>query len=433
MAHRRREGDDVGGRRLASSADHCPSHEVANSAVHAGTALRPGAVRDAIVDRLERSLGKSLAGATRRDIYDALDHRRSRRARRALDRDRHSRGKRARVKRVCYLSMEFLLGRSLINALSSFEDGLIEEVRETLESLGHDLDGIAAEEEDPGLGNGGLGRLAACFLDSLATLGYAATGYGIRYDYGIFTQVIGEDGAQREVASSWLGLHNFWESGHGGVRYRVRFGGHCQATRDEQGRVRYEWVDTHDVWAVGYDLLIPGNRSPDRQSPATVVGPRDHAVSRSRRSTPATTPRRSPSRSTRRISRACCIRTTRRRRARSCASSSSTSSSAHRSRTCSRSISRERRAAQGSVAGDRDPAQRHASGADDRRADAPAGRRLRHGVGEGVEASRARSAATRITRCCRKRSRPGRCRSSSASCRAICRSSIRSTATSSKR
>jgi starch phosphorylase len=159
--------------------------------------------------------------------------------------------------------MEFLLGRSLINALSSFEDGLIEEVRETVQSLGHDLDRLAAEEEDPGLGNGGLGRLAACFLDSLATLGYAATGYGIRYDYGIFTQVIGEDGAQREVASSWLGVHNHWERSHGGVRYRVRFGGRCHATRDEQGRIRYEWVDTQDVWAVGYDMLIPGNRSPN--------------------------------------------------------------------------------------------------------------------------------------------------------------------------
>ena len=86
-------------------------------------------------------------------------------------------------------------------------------MRETVESLGQDLDRIAAEEEDPGLGNGGLGRLAACFLDSLATLGYAATGYGIRYDYGIFTQVIGQDGAQREVASSWLGVHNHWERG----------------------------------------------------------------------------------------------------------------------------------------------------------------------------------------------------------------------------
>lgn len=231
------------------------------SAVHSATALRPGAVRDAIVDRLERSLGKPLAGASRRDIYDALTIAiREELAERWIATG--TRVKRARVKRVCYLSMEFLLGRGLINALSSFDDGLLEEVRETLEALGHDLERIAAEEEDPALGNGGLGRLAACFLDSLATLGYAATGYGIRYDYGIFTQVIGEDGAQREVASSWLGFHNFWERGHGGVRHRVRFGGRCQATRDEQGRVRYEWVDTHDVWAVGYDLLIPGNRSP---------------------------------------------------------------------------------------------------------------------------------------------------------------------------
>jgi glycogen phosphorylase len=232
------------------------------SAVHAGTALRPGAVRDAIVDRLGRSLGKTLTGATRRDIYDALTIAiREELAERWIATG--TRVKRARVKRVCYLSMEFLLGRSLINALSSFEDELIEEVRETVESLGHDLDRLAAEEEDPGLGNGGLGRLAACFLDSLATLGYAATGYGIRYDYGIFTQVIDEDGAQREVASSWLGVHNHWERGYGGVRYRVRFGGRCHATRDDQGRIRYEWVDTQDVWAVGYDMLIPGNRSPN--------------------------------------------------------------------------------------------------------------------------------------------------------------------------
>ena len=218
-------------------------------------------MRDAIIDRLERSLGKSAATATRRDYYDALTIavREELAERWIATCDRVAR---ARVKRVCYLSMEFLLGRSLVNALSSFEDGVIDEVRETLESFGHDLEHIATEEEDPGLGNGGLGRLAACFLDSLATLGYAATGYGIRYDYGIFMQAIGPDGAQREVASSWLGFHNFWESGLGGVRYRVRFGGHCKSSRDDHGRIRHEWVDTQDVWAVAYDLLIPGNRSP---------------------------------------------------------------------------------------------------------------------------------------------------------------------------
>jgi starch phosphorylase len=232
-----------------------------SSAIRSTVPLRLGAVREAIVDRLERTLGKSPENATRRDVYDALSI-----AIREELTERWvatgSRVARARVKRICYLSMEFLLGRSLINALSTFEDELLVEVRETLQSLGHDLDHIAAEEEDPGLGNGGLGRLAACFLDSLATLGYAATGYGIRYDYGIFTQVIEKDGAQREVASSWLGFHNFWEGGQGGIRHRVRFGGQCRATRNEQGRVRYEWVDTQDVWAVGYDLLIPGNRSP---------------------------------------------------------------------------------------------------------------------------------------------------------------------------
>ena len=225
--------------------------------------LRPGAVKDAIVDRLERSLGKSVAQATRRDFYDALAIAvREELAERWIA--TRTRVTQAHVKRVCYLSMEFLLGRSLINALSSFDDGLLDEVREALLGFGHDLDDIAAEEEDPGLGNGGLGRLAACFLDSLATLGYAATGYGIRYDYGIFTQVIDDDGAQREVASSWLGtgMSSFWESGRAGIRYRVRFGGHCRSVRDDKGRVQNEWVDTHDVWAVAYDLLIPGNRSP---------------------------------------------------------------------------------------------------------------------------------------------------------------------------
>ncbi|HYM35767.1 MAG TPA: glycogen/starch/alpha-glucan family phosphorylase, partial [Steroidobacteraceae bacterium] len=230
-------------------------------AIGSSVPLRRGAIREAIVDRLERSLGKDVASSTRRDIYDALAIAvREELSERWLATRR--RVAQARVKRVCYLSMEFLPGRSLVNALSSFEDGVLEEVREALKSLGHDLDHIAAEEEDPGLGNGGLGRLAACFLDSLATLGYSATGYGIRYDYGIFTQIIDEQGNQRELASSWLGYQNFWESGRGGVRFRVRFGGECHASRDEQGRVRHQWVNTQDVWAVGYDILIPGNRSP---------------------------------------------------------------------------------------------------------------------------------------------------------------------------
>ena len=132
---------------------------------------------------------------------------------------------RARVKRLCYLSMEFLPGRSLMNALSSIDSELIDEARAAVASMGHDFDSVVALEVDPGLGNGGLGRLAACYLDSLATLQYPATGYGIRYDYGIFTQSIDTDGAQRESASTWLRLHNVWETPRSDARYIVRFGG----------------------------------------------------------------------------------------------------------------------------------------------------------------------------------------------------------------
>lgn len=231
------------------------------NAITSSLRLYRGHVREAIVDRLQRRLGRDPASATRHDIYDALVL-----AVREELTDQWlatwRRANAAHVKRVCYLSMEFLLGRSLINALSALPPMVLTEVREALREMGHDLDAIASEEEDPGLGNGGLGRLAACFLDSLATLGYAATGYGIRYDYGIFEQRIGPDGGQRELASSWLNYQNFWESGRGGVRYRVRFGGRCQSERDAQSRIRHRWVETQDVWAVGYDVLIPGNNCP---------------------------------------------------------------------------------------------------------------------------------------------------------------------------
>jgi glycogen phosphorylase len=231
------------------------------SSLASNHSIRIGSVRQAITERLERSLGRDPSTANQRDIYDAIAiSLREELAERWLATRR--RVSQARVKHVCYLSMEFLLGRNLINALSAFEPGLLEELRECVQQLGHQLEDIAAVEEDPGLGNGGLGRLAACFLDSLATLGYSATGYGIRYDYGIFEQRIQDDGSQRELASSWLRYQNFWERGRGGVRFRVRFGGQCHANRDESGRICYEWVQTTDVWAIGYDFLIPGNQSP---------------------------------------------------------------------------------------------------------------------------------------------------------------------------
>ncbi len=232
-----------------------------STALLSGIALQPGTLRAVMLDRLTRSLGKDPDSATQRDIYDALSLAvREDLAARWLATQR--RVSQAGVKRVCYLSVEYLLGRSLINALASLDGDLVQEAREALAELGYDLDRVAQEEIDPGLGNGGLGRLAACFLDSLATLQYPAVGYGIRYDYGIFTQVIDEDGRQREIASTWMRERSPWEIARDDARYVVRFGGRCIGTQDAQGRTRYRWVETQNIWAVGFDQLIPGNRSP---------------------------------------------------------------------------------------------------------------------------------------------------------------------------
>jgi starch phosphorylase len=238
-------------------------------ATRRNVALQPGTLQAALLDRLTRTLGKSVDSATARDIYDALSLAvREELTLRWLATQR--RVANAHVKRVCYFSVEYLPGRSLMNALSGLEGGLLQEARAALRELGHDLEDIAAQEVDPGLGNGGLGRLAACFLDSLATLHYPAVGYGIRYDYGIFTQVIGADGGQREVASSWLRLRNVWESAPGNVRFVVRFGGRAVALESaapgaaEGGAPgdAHRWVDTSDIYAVGFDQLTPGNRGP---------------------------------------------------------------------------------------------------------------------------------------------------------------------------
>jgi len=230
-------------------------------ATRRNVALQPGTLQAALLDRLTRTLGKNPDSATARDIYDALSLAvREELTLRWLATQR--RVANAHVKRVCYFSVEYLPGRSLLNALSSLEGGLLQEARAALREMGHDLDDIAAQEVDPGLGNGGLGRLAACFLDSLATLHYPAVGYGIRYDYGIFTQVIGTDGGQREVASSWLRLRNVWETASGNVRFTVRFGGRIKAPENAAPGDLHRWVDTTDIYAIGFDQLTPGNRGP---------------------------------------------------------------------------------------------------------------------------------------------------------------------------
>jgi starch phosphorylase len=230
-------------------------------ATRRNAALQPGTLQAALLDRLTRTLGKNPDSATPRDIFDALSLAvREELTLRWLATQR--RVSNAHVKRVCYFSVEYLPGRSLINALSSLDGDLVHEARIALKSMGFELEDIAAQEVDPGLGNGGLGRLAACFLDSMATLHYPAVGYGIRYDYGIFTQVIGSDGGQCEVASSWLRLRNVWEAPRSDERYTVRFGGRSEAPAGTPVSAAHRWVGTNDIYAIGFDQLIPGNGGP---------------------------------------------------------------------------------------------------------------------------------------------------------------------------
>ena len=156
------------------------------------------------------------------------------------------------VTRVYYLSMEFLIGRTFTNALLAVE--LHDTVRQALADFGVDVEALAEREPDAALGNGGLGRLAACFLDSMATLAVPGIGYGIRYEYGMFRQQI-IDGQQVEAPDYWLTRGNPWEFQRPEVNYRVRFGGHVE-NRAAYGPAN--WVDTHDVLAVAYDTIIPG-------------------------------------------------------------------------------------------------------------------------------------------------------------------------------
>ena len=160
----------------------------------------------------------------------------------------------AKAKRVYYLSLEFLMGRAMTNNITNM--GLNDEVSKALKDLGYKYEEIADVEPDAGLGNGGLGRLAACFLDSMATLDIPSFGYGIRYNYGIFRQQI-KDGYQFEQPDNWLRDGNPWEIARPDLRYTVNFGGRVEMIH-ENGRDNYKWVDTEKIEGMAYDTPIVG-------------------------------------------------------------------------------------------------------------------------------------------------------------------------------
>jgi glycogen phosphorylase len=162
------------------------------------------------------------------------------------------------VKKVYYLSMEFLMGRLLGNTLMNLFE--YKKSGEILEKLGYDLDVIRNLEPDMGLGNGGLGRLAACFLDSMATLQLPAYGYTLRYEHGIFKQKF-VDGFQHEESDNWLEHGNPWEIQRPEFTYKIKFNGRLVRNKDERSSRKYKWVDADIVDAVAYDVLVPGYKN----------------------------------------------------------------------------------------------------------------------------------------------------------------------------
>ncbi len=205
--------------------------------------------------KLLYAVGKDFDTATLHDLYRSVG---------LVLRDRqlerwHATQRRIRdkhPKKVYYLSLEFLMGRALQNAAINLD--VEDNARELLHDIGVRMERLMQEEQDAGLGNGGLGRLAACYLDSMATLDLAGFGYGIRYDYGLFEQVIGPEGEQIEKPNIWLRYRNLWEIKREDIRYDVKIGGRCVSVQGPDGQPRVEWRDAQIIEAVAYDTPVPG-------------------------------------------------------------------------------------------------------------------------------------------------------------------------------
>ena len=213
-------------------------------------------IKQSFLDNLFYGIGRVPSLATRNDLYTAL----------ALTvRDRVFRHgihtvethEEQQARRVAYLSAEYLPGPHL--GLNLLNLGITEQARQALSQLGYDLDVLIEQEEEPGLGNGGLGRLAACYMDSLASLQVPAIGYGIRYEFGIFEQTI-RDGWQVERTDKWLRYGNPWEVVRPEIYYEVKFGGHTEQWTDDKGHHRVRWVPDNVVKGEAYDTPILGYR-----------------------------------------------------------------------------------------------------------------------------------------------------------------------------
>ena len=218
------------------------------------TSLSVEALKRALKDNLYYIQGKFPSIATTHDYYMALAYTvRDRLLQRWLSTAKTYLKQNVRV--VGYLSAEFLPGPHLGNNLINL--GIYSPVKQAVEELGLNLQELMEIEEEPGLGNGGLGRLASCYLDSLSSLEIPAIGYSIRYEFGIFDQEI-QDGWQKEITDKWLKLGNPWEIARPEFSVKVKFAGHTESYTDQQGRDRVNWVPGYVVEGIPYDTPIPG-------------------------------------------------------------------------------------------------------------------------------------------------------------------------------
>ena len=221
------------------------------------TGTNVASLRQAILDNLYYIQGRIPELAVRNDWYMAVAYTVRDRMIDRFIRMLQGGIRRPEVKIVSYLSAEFLMGPHLGNNLLSL--GITDQMRTALQGLGLELDQLLDQEEEPGLGNGGLGRLAACYMDSLATLEVPAIGYGIRYEFGIFDQEI-RDGWQVEITDKWLRLGNPWELCRPEFSYTVNFGGHTEQYLDEHGCFRVRWVPHRVVRGIAYDTPVASYR-----------------------------------------------------------------------------------------------------------------------------------------------------------------------------
>ena len=233
---------------------------IAGSSQSIRTGLEADTISKALIGNLHCIQGKLPQHATRNDWYMALANTvRDRMMRRYIGTVESISQTNTNAKVVAYLSAEFLTGPHLGNGLITL--AIWDAVEQALSKVGQDLSSLLEQEEEPGLGNGGLGRLAACYMDSLATLNVPAIGYGIRYEFGIFDQAI-RDGWQVERTDKWLRFGNPWELVRSEVTFDVKLGGHTEHYYDAEGRYRARWVPQKVVKGVAYDTPVPGYRVP---------------------------------------------------------------------------------------------------------------------------------------------------------------------------